>query len=52
MAPGAVGRSSLSSRFTARVRLAAMGYPDKEQLQEVYANMLATVRAGYKILFS
>lgn len=44
MNPGStVGRHQLSTRFTARARIAYMTYPDKEQLQTVYTQMCTKV---------
>jgi len=41
MVPGsAVGRSLLSMRFTARMRVAAISYPAADQLQDIYASMI------------
>ena len=44
MTPSAtVGRYPLSTRFTANVRLAYMGYPTKESLGTIYATLLQPV---------
>ncbi|KAF6261448.1 ATP-binding dynein motor region D5-domain-containing protein [Scenedesmus sp. NREL 46B-D3] len=41
MVPGSsAGRSTLSRRFTARMRLAVMGHPDAQQLEAVYTRMI------------
>jgi len=43
--PGAsAGRSQLSKRFVARLKIAVMGYPDASQLEAIYARMLQQVR--------
>lgn len=39
-----VGRHALSTRFTARVRVAYITHPDKESLAMVYTNMATKVR--------
>lgn len=50
MVPGsAVGRSLLSTRFTARMRVAAMGYPSAEQLQGIYSALIQQVGVWGKI---
>ena len=43
MSPGSVGRHPLSTRFTARVRVACMTYPPKDQLQNIYSQMAQKV---------
>jgi dynein heavy chain 2 len=43
--PGASsGRSQLSKRLVARLRVAVMGYPDAADLEAIYARMLQQVR--------
>lgn len=50
MVPGsAAGHSVLSKRFTARMRLAVMGYPDAQQLEAVYTRMLQQVRLYVRV---
>lgn len=44
--PGtSAGRSQLSKRLTARLRIAVMGYPDQQQLEAIYTRMLGQVGA-------
>jgi hypothetical protein len=44
MVPGSsAGHSVLSRRFTARMRLAVMGYPEPQQLEAVYTRMIQQV---------
>jgi dynein heavy chain 2 len=44
--PGAsAGRSQLSKRLVARLKVAVMGYPDLTQLEAIYARMLQQVSA-------
>lgn len=45
MVPGnGAGHSLLSKRFTARLRLAVMSYPDAQQLEAIYTRMIQQVR--------
>jgi hypothetical protein len=41
--PSAVGRAPLSTRFTARVRILSMTFPEKDALQAVYTAMVQRV---------
>lgn len=42
--PGAsAGRSQLSKRLVARLKIAVMGYPDATQLEAIYARMVQQV---------
>lgn len=41
--PSTVGRHPLSTRFTARVRVAALSYPDRDSLQSVYTQIIQRV---------
>lgn len=44
--PGAsAGRSQLSKRLVARLKIAVMGYPDHAQLEAIYVRMLQQVHA-------
>lgn len=43
-----VGRHALSTRFTALARIAYMTYPDKDQLQTIYSQMLGEVSGRSK----
>ncbi|XP_042887569.1 cytoplasmic dynein 2 heavy chain 1-like [Penaeus japonicus] len=49
----ALGRHKLSTRFTSIVRIASIGYPDRDQLVNVYAaylrSVLNTVAPGHKV---
>lgn len=38
------GRSQLSRRLVARLKVAVMGYPDTAQLEAIYARMIQQVR--------
>lgn len=38
------GRSQLSKRLVARLKVAVMGYPDAAQLEAIYTRMLQQVR--------
>lgn len=42
--PSTMGRHQLSTRFTARVRVAALTYPDRDSLQAIYTQMVSRVR--------
>lgn len=44
--PSAVGRAPLSTRFTARVRILSMTFPDRDALQAVYTAMVQRVSGG------
>jgi hypothetical protein len=51
MVPGSsAGHSILSRRFTARMRLAVMGYPEPQQLEAVYTRMIQQVRTFFHML--
>jgi len=43
--PSTVGRHALSTRFTARVRVACLSTPDKAALQEIYTSVVTQVGA-------
>lgn len=46
---GSAAHSLLSKRFTARLRLAVMSYPDSQQLEAIYARMILQVGQLYKL---
>ncbi len=41
--PSTVGRAQLTTRFTARVRVLSMTFPDRDSLQAIYTNMIQQV---------
>ena len=43
--PSTVGRHALTTRFTARVRIHSMSYPNKDAMQTIFTQMLERVRA-------
>lgn len=47
--PSTVGRHALSTRFTARVRIAYMTYPDKDAMQTIYTQLLDRNNSGLSI---
>ncbi len=44
--PSTVGRHALSTRFTARVRVAYVSTPDRDSLQAIFTQMISKVRCG------
>jgi hypothetical protein len=45
LVPGtSLGRSSLTTRFTSRTHIAAMGYPSQESLSSIYTSLSGEVR--------
>lgn len=50
--PGAsAGRSQLSKRLVARLKIAVMGYPEPTQLEAIYARMLQQVTVAIAHVF-
>lgn len=48
--PGtSAGRSQLSKRLVARLKIAVMSYPDHAQLEAIYVRMLQRVRARWPL---